>query len=101
MCCFVCMPQVQPDWLFISTWNELLAQPQVPVVPPYKSMGLETDNTSSYFTFVGERSRTTAGCHMTIAALSRCHWILRFVPFNGPDLSLQQDSPAALLPCIW
>ena len=49
--------QVQPDWLFISTWNELLAQPQVPVVPPYKSMGLESDNSSSYYTFVGELSR--------------------------------------------
>jgi hypothetical protein len=49
--------QVQPDWLFISTWNELISQPQVPVVPPYKSMGMESDNTSSYYTFVGERSR--------------------------------------------
>lgn len=48
------MLQVQPDYLFVSTWNEHLAQPQVPTVPPYKSMGLETDNSSSYFTFVGE-----------------------------------------------
>lgn len=84
MCRFVCLPQVQPDWLFISTWNELLAQPQVPVVPPYKSMGLETDNTSSYFTFVGERNRILVGCQKANATLSRCHWSLRFMSFHDP-----------------
>ena len=42
-------PQMQPDWLFLSSWNEFIAQP---VVAPQKSMGLETDTTLGDLGFV-------------------------------------------------
>jgi hypothetical protein len=45
--------QVQPDYLFISTWNEHIAQPQTPSVLPPLSMGLESDTTSNERAFVG------------------------------------------------
>ena len=37
--------QVRPDYVFISGWNEGIAQPQTigPGVPPGASMGLESD----------------------------------------------------------
>ena len=37
--------QVRPSYLFISSWNEGIAQPQTvqPGIPPGGSMGLESD----------------------------------------------------------
>lgn len=47
---------MQPDYLFISTWNEHIAQPQALAVPPYGSMGLESDTSSAQLGFVGKKS---------------------------------------------
>lgn len=41
--------QTQPDWLFLSSWNEFIAQPQV---TPLRSMGLETDSSVGNLGFV-------------------------------------------------
>lgn len=41
---------VQPDWLFLSSWNEHVAQPQSGAPAP--SMGLETDATAADRAFV-------------------------------------------------
>jgi hypothetical protein len=41
--------QRQPDWLFLSSWNEFIAQPQV---APQRSMGLETDASVGNLAFV-------------------------------------------------
>lgn len=52
--------QVKPAYLFISTWNELLAQAQSNLVlntlfgsPPGLPMGLESDDTAFNRSFVG------------------------------------------------
>lgn len=41
--------KTQPDWLFLSSWNEFIAQPQV---TPLRSMGLETDPSVGNLGFV-------------------------------------------------
>ena len=51
--CISCL-QTQPDYLFLSTWNEHIAQPQTLTVPPYVSMGLESDPNAAKLGFVGE-----------------------------------------------
>lgn len=47
----ICLTSVQrqPDWLFLSSWNEFIAQPQV---APQRSMGLETDSSVGNLAFV-------------------------------------------------
>lgn len=47
------MQQVKPDYLFLSTWNEQIAQPQTQTVAPPLSMGLESDTTAPNRAFVG------------------------------------------------
>lgn len=44
---------MQPDYLFLSTWNEHIAQPQNQTIPPPISMGLESDITAANRAFVG------------------------------------------------
>lgn len=43
---------MQPDYITISTWNEHIAQPQLPDYT-LLSMGLESDPTSNQRAFVG------------------------------------------------
>lgn len=47
--------QVQPDYLFISTWNEHVAQsrPLPSATKPGGSMGFESDTTAAAKGFVG------------------------------------------------
>ncbi len=54
-------PQVRPDYIFLSTWNEHIAQKQVVAVPPYSSMGLESDPSSAQLGFVGALSVELSG----------------------------------------
>lgn len=76
--------QVKPDYLFISTWNEAISQPQANVrsdgtfiVPPGKSMGLESDATGFNRSFVGASlAQFTAYCK----------------PYTFPQISLPSNS---------
>jgi hypothetical protein len=63
MCCL----QRQPDWLFLSSWNEFIAQPQV---APQRSMGLETDASVGSLAFVVTCWQT--GSHDQYAASQPC-----------------------------
>ncbi len=45
--------QAQPQYIFTSTWNEFIAQPQTMTIPPPISMGFETDPSVGQFGFVG------------------------------------------------
>ncbi len=45
--------QEKPDYVFMSTWNELIAQPQNLAVQPFVSMGLESDKSAQGIGFVG------------------------------------------------
>ena len=61
--------QVKPAYLFISTWNELLAQAQSNLIfssssaSPGLSMGLESDDTAFNRSFVGVGTATMS--HMS------------------------------------
>lgn len=43
--------QVQPQWLFLSSWNEMIAQPQAAYG---QAMGLSADSSLGNSGFVGE-----------------------------------------------
>jgi hypothetical protein len=53
--------QVQPQWLFISSWNEMIAQPQAGADVFGGAMGLSADPTLGSSGFVGELERAASG----------------------------------------
>jgi hypothetical protein len=57
--------QRQPDWLFLSSWNEFIAQPQV---APQRSMGLETDASVGNLAFVVCRRQNLLASNTSVTA---------------------------------
>lgn len=67
--------QAQPHYVFLSTWNEFIAQPYPVTLPPFVSQGFESDRTAGKLGYVGK----STSCNILLSLaytrifMCRCH----------------------------